>query len=91
MRVRIPPNPPNMKKVRLTKRQKAIDSILGLIETEGLDYGLTNWSVADELKIIGDDELTKLVSVFRETSKDLSNKIALLEEEMSEIYEKMDE
>jgi hypothetical protein len=94
MRVRIPLNPPmskNSKKNRRNKkpnkRQQAILTILGIVESEGLHYGLVNYGGSEEVKIIDDADLTKLFNRFRETSVALETKLAELQAEVSAFME----
>lgn len=87
MRVRIPLNPPMSKKSKPNKRQKAILQLLGIVESEGLHYGLVNYGGSEEVKTIKDDELTKLFNTFRETSDALEAKLEELKEEVEVFLE----
>lgn len=75
------------KKNKPNKRQKAILQLLGIVESEGLHYGLVKYGGSDEVKTIKDDELTKLFNTFRETSDALEAKLAELQEEVEAFME----
>lgn len=94
MRVRIPLNPPmskNSKKNRRNKkpnkRQQAILQLLGIVDSEGLHYGLVKYGGTEEVKTIDDKDLTKLFNRFREISDDLESKLAELQEEVAAFME----
>lgn len=69
-------------KKKPNKRQKAILSLLSIVESEGLHYGLVNYGGDDEVTIIKDKELTELFETFRKTSSALEAKLAELQEEV---------
>jgi hypothetical protein len=71
-----------MKKSKPNKRQKAILSLLDIIEAEGLHYGIVSYGVNDELKAIKDERLTKLVDRFVSLSNEIEN---ILEELSGEV------
>jgi hypothetical protein len=59
-----------------TKKQKAILSLLNIIDQEGLHYGVYNYGIEDELKAIKDSELTELVRTMQEVTLKLEEKLA---------------
>ncbi len=76
---------------KITKRQKAILSLLNIVETEGLHYGLVNYGGSDEVKAIKDEKLSKLFETFRKTSDALEAKLAELQKEVSAFVEDEEE
>ncbi len=78
-------------KKKITKRQRAILSLLNIVETEGLHYGLVQYGGSDEVADIKDEKLTKLFNSFRKTSDALEAKLAELEEEVAAFREDQEE
>lgn len=75
------------KKKKPNKRQKAILSLLGIVESEGLHYGLVSYGGDDEVTEIADDELSQLFKSFRETSEKLEEKLEALKSEVEVFLE----
>lgn len=64
------------------KRQTAILRLLGIVETEGLHYGVVYYGGTKELAVIKDEELTALVKTLRDTTHELEAKMDLLRDEV---------
>lgn len=69
------------------KRQKAIIELFSIIEGEGLHYGVVTYGVSEQVEVIKDKELAKLVEKFKEVTADLEAKIEELAEEVQPFLE----
>lgn len=67
-----------------TKRQQAIIQLINIIEGEGLHYGIVNYGVSSQLKIIKNEKLSKLAALFIKTSEQLESEISALSEAVKE-------
>jgi hypothetical protein len=70
------------KKKKPSKRQEAIISFLGLIESEGLHYGLVKHGCKEDLKLIKNKTLTKLVEEFGKITDEIEAIVSELEAEV---------
>ena len=72
---------PNKKKPN--KRQKAIITLLNIVESEGLHYGLVFYGGTDELKIIKDDDLSAQVKALRDATHEIEAILDNLKDEVA--------
>jgi ERCC4-type nuclease len=77
---------PNKKK-KPSKRQKAILTLLNIVESEGLHYGLVYYGGTEELKVVDDEELTKAVKALRDATHEIDAILDNLKDEVKEFVE----
>lgn len=70
-----------------TKKQQAIIQLLSIIESEGLEYAVTQYGLETVLEEIDDAKLIKLVEKYYKAAKKLEAVVEELKEEIAPFME----